>query len=164
MCVLALEITETITQPAEAVEPTPVVEEKNNEEVLKAIKQFNNLFKKSITAISAEIIETTINVGANQKFATATITDTNILQILNVTSSDGNQWYEVPYLAQSSIFKSIANPSYNTDQVPYLLQLQSTPRRFVSRILSDNTLQLEFGAGFTRRKSLYCLRLPLPRR
>ena len=43
---LALEITETITQPAEAVEPTPVVEEKNDEEVLKAIKQFNNLFKK----------------------------------------------------------------------------------------------------------------------
>jgi len=43
---LTLEVTETITQPAEAVEPTPVVEEKNNEEVLKAIKQFNNLFKK----------------------------------------------------------------------------------------------------------------------
>jgi len=43
---LSLEITETITQPAEAVEPTPVVEEKNNEEVLKAIKQFNNLIKK----------------------------------------------------------------------------------------------------------------------
>jgi HK97 family phage prohead protease len=43
---LTLEITETITQPAEAVEPTPVVEEKNDEEVLKAIKQFNNLFKK----------------------------------------------------------------------------------------------------------------------
>jgi len=43
---LALEVAETITQPAEAVEPTPAVEEKNNEEVLKAIKQFNNLFKK----------------------------------------------------------------------------------------------------------------------
>ena len=43
---LTLEIAETITQPAEAVEPTPVVEEKSNEEVLKAIKQFNNLFKK----------------------------------------------------------------------------------------------------------------------
>ena len=43
---LALEVAETITQPAEAVEPTPVVEEKNNEDVLKAIKQFNNLFKK----------------------------------------------------------------------------------------------------------------------
>jgi hypothetical protein len=111
------------------------------------------LLKKSVPAISAEIVETTINVGSNQKFATTTITDTNILQILNVTSSDGNQWYEVPYLAQSSIFKSLANPSYNTDQVPYLLQLQNTPRRFVSRILSDNTLQMEFGAGLSSNKT-----------
>jgi hypothetical protein len=111
------------------------------------------LFKKSVPAISAEIRETTINVGANQKFAIANITDTNILQILNVTGSDGNQWYEVPYLAQSSIFKPIANPSYNTDQVPYLLQLQNTPRRFVSRILSDNTLQMEFGAGLSANKT-----------
>ena len=111
------------------------------------------LFRKSVPAISAEIKETIINVGANQKFATATITDDNILQILNVTGSGGNQWYEVPYLAQSSIFKPIANPSYNTDQVPYLLQLQNTPRRFVSRILSNNTLQLEFGAGLSSNKT-----------
>jgi hypothetical protein len=111
------------------------------------IDSSNYLFKKSVPAISAELKETTINVGSNQKFATATITDSNILQILNVTGSGGNQWYEVPYLAQSSIFKPVANPSYNTDQVPYLLQLQNTPRRFVSRILSDSTLQIEFGAG-----------------
>jgi hypothetical protein len=111
------------------------------------------LFKKSVPAISAEIKETIINVGQNQKFATAIITDTNILQILNVTGSDSNQWYEVPYLAQTSIFKPLANPSYNTDQVPYLLQLQSTPRRFVSRILSDNTLELEFGAGLSSNKT-----------
>jgi hypothetical protein len=111
------------------------------------------LFKKSVPAISAEIKETTINVGSNQKFATTIITDTNILQILNVTGSGGNQWYEVPYLAQTSIFKPLSNPSYNTDQVPYLLQLQNTPRRFVSRILSDNTLQIEFGAGLSSNKS-----------
>ena len=44
---LELEVVETITQPALAVEPTEtVVEEKSNEEVLKAIKHFNNLFKK----------------------------------------------------------------------------------------------------------------------
>jgi hypothetical protein len=43
---VALEVAETITQPAEAVEPTKAVEEASNEEVLKAIKQFNNLFKK----------------------------------------------------------------------------------------------------------------------
>lgn len=43
---LALEVAETITQPEQSVEPTPAVEEKNNDDVLKAIKQFNNLFKK----------------------------------------------------------------------------------------------------------------------
>jgi hypothetical protein len=111
------------------------------------------LFKKSIPAVSAEIKSTTVNISANQKFATTNITDTNIIQILNVTSSDGNIWYEVPYLAQSTIYQKIANPNYNTDQVPYLLKLQRVPRRFVSRILSDNILQLEFGAGLSTNKT-----------
>jgi hypothetical protein len=111
------------------------------------------LFKKSTEAISAELKETTISFPGNQKFATATITDTNILQILRVTGSDSNTWYEVPYLAQASIFQKVANPSYSTDQVPYLLQLQKVPRRFTSRILSDNTLQLEFGAGLSSNKT-----------
>ncbi len=107
------------------------------------------LFKKSVPAISAEIKETTITPSPNQKFATVNISDNNILQILNVTGSDGNIWYEVPYLAQSSIYQKIANPSAATDQTPYLLQLQKVPRRFVSRILSNNTLQIEFGAGLS---------------
>ena len=111
------------------------------------------LFKKTVPAISAEIKTTVINVGANQKFATSNVVDSNILQVLNVTASDGNLWYEVPYLAQSSVFQKVANPNFSTDQTPYLLQLQRAPRRYVSRILSDNTLQLEFGAGLTKDKS-----------
>jgi hypothetical protein len=111
------------------------------------------LFKKSVKAISAEIRETTINFVGNEKFATTNIVDTNILQVLQITGSGGNIWYEVPYLAQSSIFQKIANPTSTTDQVPYLLQLQKVPRRFVSRILSDNTLQLEFGAGLSQNKT-----------
>jgi hypothetical protein len=113
----------------------------------------NYLFKKSVPVISAEVKSTTIDVGTNQKFATSTISDTNILQILNVTSSDGNTWYEVPYLAQSSIFQKSNNPTSGSDNVPYLMQLQRIPRRFVSRILSDNSLQLEFGAGLSTDKT-----------
>jgi hypothetical protein len=113
----------------------------------------NYLFKKSVPVISAEVKSTTINVGTNQKFATAAVSDTNILQILNVTSSDGNIWYEVPYLAQSSIFQKSNNPTSGSDNVPYLMQLQRIPRRFVSRILSDNSLQLEFGAGLSTDKT-----------
>jgi len=118
------------------------------------ITYYNNsyfLVKKSVKAISAEIKSTSVSFTPNQKFATTNIIDDNILQILNVTSSDGNTWYEVPYLAQSSIFQKITNTGSDVNQVPYLVQLQRAPRRFVSRILSDNTLQLEFGSGISNK-------------
>jgi len=112
----------------------------------------NFLVKKSIPVISAEIKTTTFSFGINPtKFSTVNITDSNILQILDVTDSDGNLWYEVPYLAQSTIYDRLSNPTYNSDQVPYLLKLKRAPRRFVSRLLSDNSLQLEFGAGVSNK-------------
>ena len=109
------------------------------------------LVKKSIPAISAEIKSTTFAFSNPQKFSNVIISDSNILQILDITDSDGNKWYEVPYLAQSTIYDKISNPTYTTDQVPYLLKLKRVPRRFVSRLLSDSTLQLEFGAGVSNK-------------
>lgn len=109
------------------------------------------LVRKSVPAISAEIREATFDFTTPQKFSTINISDTNVLQILDVTDSDGNIWYEVPYLAQSTIYDRLSNPTYNSDQVPYLLNLKRVPRRFVSRLLSDNSLQLEFGAGVSNK-------------
>jgi hypothetical protein len=106
------------------------------------------LLKKSVKAISAEIKTAVLNFnGPAEKFAIKTITDTSILQILDVTDAEGNKWYEVPYLAQSTILDKISNPNYNTDNVPYLTNYKKVSRRFVSRFLSDNSLQLEFGSG-----------------
>ena len=107
------------------------------------------LLKKQVKVISATIKSSTLSFSTPQKFSVANITDTNILQILDITDAQGNKWYEIPYLAQSYIFDKVNNPNYNSDGVPYLLQLKRVPRRFVSRFLSDNTLQLEFGAGLS---------------
>ncbi len=110
------------------------------------------LLKKSVTAISAEIISTTLSFNATpQKFSIANIIDNNILQILDATDVQGNKWYEVPYLAQSSILSKVSNPTSGSDGVPYLTTYQRVPRRFVSRFLSNNTLQLEFGAGISNK-------------
>ena len=110
------------------------------------------LVKKSIPVISAEIKEAEFVFSSTpQKFSTINISDTNVLQILDVTDSDGNLWYEVPYLAQSTIYDRLSNPTFNSDQVPYLLKLKRVPRRFVSRLLSNNSLQLEFGAGVSNK-------------
>jgi len=112
------------------------------------------LLRKQVKAISAEIKTTSINFGSTpQKFSIGTIKDTNILQVLQVTSpiddTGINNWYEVPYLAQDTLLTTKTNPNYQSDGVPYLVNYQRVPRRFVTRFLSDDTLQLEFGAGVT---------------
>ena len=113
------------------------------------------LLKKTRKAISAIINTTTVSFGTPQKFSTSTINGTNIIGILDVFDSDGNQWYEVDNLAQESIFTSIPNTPTNdpnlsgADDTPNLLKIQQVQRRFTSRFLNESVLQLEFGAGTT---------------
>jgi hypothetical protein len=105
------------------------------------------LLQRSVNTISAEIKSVVLPFSTPQKFQVASITDNNILQILDATDADDNKWYEVPYLAQSSILSYTENPSYESDGIPYLVNYQKVPRRFVSRFLSNDVLQLEFGSG-----------------
>ena len=103
---------------------------------------------KMVKAISAEIKTTTIDFGQTpQKFTSTTISDNQILNILQVTDSTNGIWYEVPYLAQQGIPQRATNPSYNTDSIPYLLSYIETPKRFVTRFKENGDLELQFGAG-----------------
>jgi len=112
------------------------------------------LLKKTRPAISAEIKTTSFSFNSPQRFQTVEINDPNIIQILDIVDSDGNEWYEVPYMAQETVFDTIKNTNPNdpnnyqeAGEVPYLLQLRKVPRRFVSRFTSPTTLQIQFGAG-----------------
>jgi len=112
------------------------------------------LLKKTRKAISSTINTTTFNFTTPEQFTTVEITANNIVGILDIVDSDGNTWYEVDYLAQDTIFDSIKNTNVNDPNLsqyqgdtPYLLQLKSVQRRFVTRFLNTTTLQLQFGAG-----------------
>jgi hypothetical protein len=121
------------------------------------------LLKKNAQAISATINSTTISIGDPEQFNTFNVTTQQPLGILDVLDSDGNEWVEVDYLAQETVFETIKNtnpfpndPNTEEDsaEVGYLLRLKKVPRRFVSRFVSSNnlnsgsaTLQLQFGAG-----------------
>jgi hypothetical protein len=107
------------------------------------------LLKKTRKAISAEIKTKTFTFGSPQRFQTIDINDTDIVQILEITDSGRNKWYEVPYLAQEMIYDNIKNTLSDKGEVPYLLQLLKAPRRFVTRFTSPTTLQIQFGAGTT---------------
>ena len=107
----------------------------------------NYLFKKSVKAISATLQTKTFPFGAPVKFNSIEINDPNFLQILQVTGSDASQWYEVPYLAQSNIINKTTNTGPSLNQVPYLLSYLETPNRYVSRIRTDDIIELQFGSG-----------------
>ena len=112
------------------------------------------LLTKTRKAISATINTTTFTFGTPQQFPTVEINDTEIIKVLDIVDSQGNVWYEVDYLGQDMVYESLQNvntndPNFSSDQsqVPYLLQLRTAPRRFVTRFKDSNTLQLQFGAG-----------------
>lgn len=112
------------------------------------------LLKKSTQVISGQLKTVNFSFGAPQRFSTINIQDTSIITILDARDSDGNTWYEVPYLAQDYILRPVENtaanyPSLNQyqNQVPYIIQKLQVPRRFVSRFRTDGTLEIEFGSG-----------------
>jgi len=112
------------------------------------------LLQKTTQAISGQVKTIQLNFGAAEQFPIRTIQDTNIIEILNVVDSNGNTWYEVPYLAQNYILESVTNTAQNypelyqdANEVPYIIKKKLVTNRFVSRFTTNSTLELEFGAG-----------------
>ena len=114
------------------------------------------LLTKKVKAISASEVSTGISFGVDETdYPTATIDDDNIIQITSVTSDGGSsKWYEVPYLAQESVFVEQANIDGELENysniVPYILEVQKVPKRFSIKVNSNNTIDLQFGSGDTR--------------
>jgi hypothetical protein len=112
------------------------------------------LLKKTRKAISSKINSTTYSFGSPIQFSTVELNTPQIIGILDVTDTNGNKWYEVDYLAQDTVYDSIKNTNVNdpnlsqySGDTPYILKLKQVQRRFTSRFLDSQTLQLQFGAG-----------------
>ncbi len=116
------------------------------------------LAKKVVKAISATVQTQTYTIAARERFTKIFLPNTTanpIIGLENITDSDGNTWYEVPYLAQDTIFDQVQNTAYNdpdaavySNETPYLLRLKKVPRRFITRIV-EGGLEIQFGAGIS---------------
>ena len=112
------------------------------------------LLKKYALASSGTLQTKVVNVGEPTEFYEVTLGDTNVIEVLSVTDSNENLYYEVPYLAQDTVpieepndYKN--NPVYTkyADSAPYILRYIKTSRRYTTIVNPDNTTTLEFGAG-----------------
>ena len=136
-----------------------------------SVDSFNNpeyyLLKKSTPIISAERVSKDFQIGNIERFLILDLIDEEIINIESIIDSDGNEYTEVPYLAQDIVFENINNVQGNTtslyeyqSETPYLLKLKRVPRRFVSRFTSNNILELQFGAGDSNKSDEEILPVP----
>lgn len=112
------------------------------------------LLKKSITAISGKIKTKNFTFNEPKIYDKIVIQDDGIIEIIDIFDDDNNRWYEVPYLAQDTIYESVRNIplidpqlSQYRELAPYLLKLKKTSKRFITRFKSDDSLEVQFGAG-----------------
>jgi hypothetical protein len=112
------------------------------------------LLKKKAIAKSGTTIEEEIPFTTGKKFDKITLGKEGVSEIISCIDSDGNNWYEVPFLAQDTVFDTLENTELNDPQLtqyqndtPYMLRLLKTSRRFVTRVNDNDTTELRFGAG-----------------
>jgi len=91
---------------------------------------------------------------SGKEFDKVVLENEKITSIVSVVDSDNNTWYEVPFLAQDTVFEDEENTSLNDPALasfkndsPYLLKLIKTSRRFTTRVREDNKMELRFGSG-----------------
>jgi hypothetical protein len=109
------------------------------------------LLKKTRNAISSQIKSQTFTFTTPKQFDTIELYESNFLKVLDIIDSDGNKWYEVDHLGQEMILDPLKNTNINdpnsTNNISYLLKLKKIQRRFATRNISSNTIQIQFGAG-----------------
>ena len=97
--------------------------------------------------MSGEAFEESIEVGDFSRFLTIPLSNENITEIISVVDTEGHEYFEVPFLSQDTIFRTILNKDPNTRQhVPNVLVTTSVPRRYIT-FVREGKAHVKFGYG-----------------
>ena len=114
------------------------------------------LLKKKVKVESGTVASETFTFNSAEKYSQVKLSNTDIIEIISVTDTDNNSWYEVDSLARDTIFEDMENNStndptsvINADTAPYILKLKKTSRRFTTYIDEKDKTILRFGAGIS---------------
>ena len=86
-------------------------------------------------------------LGPYSQFKTVPIGDRNVQEIISVTDTEGNEYYEVDYLSQNVIYKSFSNPNADGLSTKSILKPVTVPRRFTVAKDTRGKTYLQFGFG-----------------
>jgi hypothetical protein len=87
-----------------------------------------------------------VTVGDFERFKRVRLSNNNVSEIVSVTDSDGNEYFEVDYLAQDIVYKELTNKNYKSDNVPSILKPLLVSRKF-QVVHEPEGVFLQFGPG-----------------
>ena len=128
------------------------------EEIAKFDGETPTHFKLTKQAIleSGEKATETFTFGTAKKFDKIMLAKKNVIEVTSCIDDDGNTWYQVPFLAQDTVFQDIENTTDaspdsagSLNAAPFLLKLVKTANRFTTYVRSDGKTELRFGAGIS---------------
>jgi hypothetical protein len=97
--------------------------------------------------MSGQLREESIKIGDFKRFLTIPLADPNITEIVSVTDTEGHEYFEVDYLSQDTIFRSVVNKDPGTrSRIPSVMVASSVPRRFIT-FNRTGQITLKFGYG-----------------
>jgi len=104
-----------------------------------AIKAYGNV-------VSGLFLQENIEVGTFERFRRIEIRSPNISEIITVIDSEGNEYFEVDYLAQDIVFKELTNNNFKNDNVPSIIKPYLVSRKYIVQNERGRTF-LQFGSG-----------------
>jgi hypothetical protein len=96
--------------------------------------------------ISGQVVEERFNIEEFVRFRKLFLQNSDIVEIISIIDSEGNEYYEVDNLSQNTIFKNISKVSTDTYNYKQNLRPIIAPRRFVHEYDGINHY-IQFGYG-----------------
>ena len=126
------------------------------------ISQFTDEIPTHFKLTKRGIVKSGIKVSQEFTFGNATkfdkiiLSNNKVIDIISITDSKEDKWYEVPFLAQDTVFASMENSDLNSPDLsthkkesPFLLKLIKTAKRFTTYVRSDGKTEIRFGSGIS---------------
>ena len=104
-----------------------------------AIKTYGNV-------VSGQFGQERVAVGPFERFRTVSLDAQNVSEIISVFDTEGNEYFEVDYLVQDTVFKEVTNSNFKNDNVPSIIKPTLVSRKFMTQF-SRSDVTLQFGSG-----------------
>ena len=112
------------------------------------------LLKKYVKAVSGKEKTADYEFESPKIYDKINLKDDGLIDVIKIVDADGDEWTRVEYLGQDTVFEEVPNTtdyslsmSSFAPDTPSLLKLKRVPKRYITRLNDEGSLDIQFGAG-----------------